>query len=228
MTKIKNTSLILGILLSLALLAACTPASAPAESQPTLDIAALKAEIASTVIAEITQQAPAQAEAPAEQPAADEPTQTPWIITATPDPAQQETVQVAVPVLATATKKPASSGGAAWPTITPTYYTDVARCSNLTPASYSVFSPGYDFDTVWTVENTGHRQWNGNFYYKLRRFDGTEFGPVFVGALNVGDTFSATMDTVAPLNPGNYVNTLYLVNDDGVTFFTSAFVFTVK
>ena len=226
MAKTKNTILILGILLIVTLLAGCTPAAAPA--QPTLDIAALKAEIASTVIAEITQQAPEQPEAPTEQPAVDEHTQTPWVITATPDPAQQETVQVAVPVLATATKKPATSGGAAWPTITPTYYTDVARCSNLTPASYSVFSPGYDFDTVWTVENTGHRQWNGNFYYKLRRFDGTEIGPVFVGSLNVGDTFSAVMDTVAPLNPGNYINTLYLVNDDGVTFFTSAFVFTVK
>ncbi len=227
MTKMKLNILILGILLALTVLAGCTPAAAPAEAQPTLDIAALKAEIASTVIAEITLQAPAQDAAPAEQPDVVEPTRTPWVITATADPAQQETVQVVVPVLATATKKPVS-GGAVWPTITPTYYTDVARCSNLQPASYSVFSPGYDFDTVWTVENTGHRQWNASFYYKLRRFDGTEFGPVYVGALTVGDTFTAVMDTVAPNTPGNYVNTLYLVNDDGVTFFTSAFVFTVK
>jgi len=224
MIKMKTSTLILGILLATALLAGCTfAAPAPAESQPTLDVAALKAEIASTVIAEITQQAPAE-------PAAtivDKPTQTPWVITATADPAQQETVQVTVPLLATATKKPAS-GGAVWPTITPTYYTDVARTSNLQPASYSVFSPGYDFDTVWTIENTGHRQWNGSFYYKLRRFDGTEFGPVYVGALTVGDTFTAVMDTVAPNTPGNYTNTLYLTNDDGVNFFTSVFVFTVK
>ena len=224
MIKMKTSTLILGILLATALLAGCTfAAPAPAESQPTLDVAALKAEIASTVIAEITQQAPAE-------PAAtivDKPTQTPWVITATADPAQQETVQVTVPLLATATKKPAS-GAAVWPTITPTYYTDVARTSNLQPASYSVFSPGYDFDTVWTIENTGHRQWNGSFYYKLRRFDGTEFGPVYVGALTVGDTFTAVMDTVAPNTPGNYTNTLYLTNDDGVNFFTSVFVFTVK
>lgn len=224
MIKIKTSTLILGILLATALLAGCTSAApAPAESQPTLDIVALKAEIASTVIAGITQQAPAQ-------PAAtivDKPTQTPWVITATADPAQQQTVQVVVPVLATATKKPAS-GGAVWPTITPTYYTDVARTSNLQPASYSVFTPGYDFDTIWTIENTGHRQWNTSFYYKLRRFDGTEFGPVYVGALTVGDTFTAVMDTVAPNTPGNYTNTLYLTNDDGVNFFTSVFVFTVK
>ena len=224
MIKMKTSTLILGILLATALLAGCTSAApAPAESQPTLDIVALKAEIASTVIAGITQQAPAQ-------PAAtivDKPTQTPWVITATADPAQQETVQVVVPVLATATKKPAS-GGAVWPTITPTYYTDVARTSNLQPTSYSVFSPGYDFDTVWTIENTGHRQWNTSFYYKLRRFDGTEFGPIHIGALTVGDTFTAVMDTVAPNTPGNYTNTLYLTNDDGVNFFTSVFVFTVK
>ena len=222
----KNLKLVSGILLIAAVLAGCTPTAAPvpAEAQPTLDVAALKAEIASTVIAEITQQAP---EEPAAQPAVDEPTQTPWVITATADPAQQATVAVVVPVVPTATKKPVS-GGAVWPTITPTYYTDVARTSNLQPASYSVFSPGYDFDTVWTIENTGHRQWNASFYYKLRRYDGTEFGPVFVGALNVGDTFNAVMDTVAPNTPGNYTNTLYLINDDGVTFFTSAFIFTVK
>jgi hypothetical protein len=62
----------------------------------------------------------------------------------------------------------------------------------------------------------------------MRRFDGTEFGPVFVGALKVGETFTAIMDTVAPATPGNYTNTLYLTNDDGVNFFTSVFVFTVK
>lgn len=229
MTKTNKITLVLGVLLAVTLLAGCTPAApAPAETQPTLDIAAIKAEIASTVIAEITLQAPEQPAAPAEQPAVDEPTQTPWVITATADPAQQSTVKVVVPVVPTATKKPVTSGGAVWPTITPTYYTDVARTSNLQPASYSVFSPGYDFDTVWTIENTGHRQWNTNFYYKLRRFDGTEFGPVFVSALTVGDTFTAVMDTVAPSTPGNYTNTLYLTNDDGVNFFTSVFVFTVK
>jgi len=225
----KKFALVLALLTAAFLMVSCTaPAAAPVESQPTIAVAALKAEIASTVIAEITQQAPAQPEAPAEeQPVVEQPTQTPWVITATPDPAQEETMGV-VAVLPTATKKPATSGGAVWPTVTPTYYTDVARCANLQPASYSVVSPGYDFDTVWTIENTGHRQWNTSFYYKMRRFDGTEFGPVYVGALTVGDTFNAVLDTTAPHTPGNYVNTLYLVNDDGVTFFTSAFVFTVK
>ena len=96
----KSTTLILGILLTAALLAGCTPDTAsavPVESQPTLDIAALKAEIASTVIAEITQQAPAESAAPAVLPAVDEPTRTPWVITATADPAQQATVAIVVP-----------------------------------------------------------------------------------------------------------------------------------
>lgn len=225
MIKMKNITLGLGILLALTVLAGCTPGAVTDtnEAQPTLDIAALKAEIASTVIAEITQQAPEQPAAAVEQP-----TQTPWVITATVDPAQQQTAQVVIPVLPTATKKPASSGGVALPTITPTYYTDVARVSTQSPASYSVFSPGYDFDTSWTIENTGHRQWNTQFYYKIKRFDGTEFGPFFLSALNVGDTFTALVDTVAPSTPGNYVNTLWIVNDDGVSFFSTSFIFTVK
>ena len=52
-------------------------------------------------------------------PAVDQPTQTPWVITATTDPAQQANVAVVVPVMPTATKKPATSGGAVWPTIHP-------------------------------------------------------------------------------------------------------------
>jgi hypothetical protein len=229
MIKTRKIAWALGLLLALTVIAGCTPAPAaqPAEVQPTLDVAALKAEIASTVIAEITQQAPQQAEAPAEQPVEPQSTQTPWVVTATVD-AAQPTVQVVVPAVPTATRKPAASGGQAYPTITPTYYTDVARLRSQEPASYSVFTPGYDFDTKWTIENTGHRQWNTSFYYKIRRFDGTEFGPFYLPALTVGDTFTAILDTVAPSTPGNYTNTIWVVNDDGVSFFSTSFIFTVK
>lgn len=221
----KKISWAAGMLLLLSMIAGCTPAQQAAEAQATLDLAALKAEIASTVMAELTVQAPQAITAPAELPAAEQPTQTPWVITATTDPTQA--VVLSLLPTATATRKPVS-GGAAWPTITPTYYTDAAKLSSMSPASYTVFTPAYDFDTKWTIQNTGHRQWNTKFYYKFKRFDGAEFGPYFLPALEVRDTFTAILDTIAPSEPGNYYNTIYVINDDGVTFFSNTFIFTVK
>lgn len=225
MIKTNKIALAAGLILALTLMAGCVtapPAVAPTpDTPPTLDLAALKQEIASTVIAEITRQAPPTA---TEVPAGMQPTYTPWVITATANPAQTQPTLV-MPVVPSATRKP---GGGTYPTITPTYYTDAARLSSQKPPSYSVFVPGYDFDASWTVENTGHRQWTTEFYYILKSHDGTESGPHYLPALKVGETFTAVMDVTAPTTPGNYTNTLRVINNDGVTFFSSAFIFTVK
>lgn len=222
---LKKISWAASLLLLLSMIAGCTPAGQQVEAQATLDLAALKAEIASTVISELTMQAPQDTATPVQPPVEEQPTQTPWVITATTDPTQA--VVLSLLPTATPTRKPVSGSGS-WPTITPTYYTDAAKLSSMSPASYTVFTPGYDFDTKWTIQNTGHRQWNTKFYYKIKRFDGAEFGPYFLSALEVRDTFTAILDTVAPHAPGNYYNTIYVINDDGVTFFSNTFIFTVK
>ena len=229
MTKKSSLIVWFSLFILLASMLGCTPAPtaqpAPAE-QPTLDMNMLRTEVAQIVLAELTAQAalnPTATSAPDQ--ASTQPTTA----------AMGAETATAIPTFTlapTATTRPAVSNPI--PVPTQNTYTDQATLVSLRPANWTFMEPFQDFDAVWVIKNTGKRDWNADFYFKGTDLNGDAFGPTYLpnSSLGVNDTVELRADMVAPgyIEGGNNTHTAYLqvINDDGVTFFSSSLSITVQ
>jgi hypothetical protein len=212
------------LVISLALVMMITGCNiAPAAKvEPTIDMAALKAELVSTIVAQIT------ADAPKATPTAAPSATLPVVLTAT-----QPVIPTAdgVPTL---TKAPLSTFTAAaettrYPTWTATPYTDRATLSYQSLADGITLTRGQDFDVKWVIKNQGVRNWNEEFYIKyIGGIKAQNFDHVMLSPINKGGETTFVADFIAPTNPGFYITQWGLVNDDNVTFFRFNFTFNVK
>ncbi len=199
------------------LLSGCLTANS---NEPTLentvDLDAFRTEVASTVVAQLTEEAP-KVQKPSDTPVS---TNTPKI-TASPTVTFAPTNTVQIP---TATLK------VVYPTYTSIPYTDSAIIISKSPADGVSFGPNTDFDIKWTVQNTGRRAWNQDFYYRYASGVQGKTGSMYYvgGNLSVGDQKDLIVDMVAPGQPGTYNTYWQLINDDGVVILTLSLVFYVN
>jgi hypothetical protein len=194
--------------------------AATATPEPTQDLNAFRTEVAGTVVANLT------VEAALHPSATSQPTQTP-VSKAVGTATQPAAAVLSVTPYTTATAK------AAWvvyPTNTRTPYTDAADFVSQSPLDGFTVGPGGDFDIVWTFKNVGLRAWNTSFYLRyLSGVKGSDATNYMVSApVNVNDSFTFRVDMIAPLEPGDYVTTWQLINDDGVAILTPYLSFTVQ
>jgi hypothetical protein len=152
MTRTKKTLPIIGLLLSLLGLAACSPA-APT-STPTLDLNPLRTQVAGTVFAQVTRDlALTPSETPLPIPTATNlPTSTPGI-TASPSPNAAVTLSSGTPQAAT---------------------TNQDQWVSQSIADDTIFAPGQTFTMTWRLKNTGTSTWTAG--YLLRYYSGNAFG----------------------------------------------------
>jgi len=204
----------ISIFILLALLAGC---GAPA---PTVDIQALRTEVAQTVIANPTIQS-------ALNPPPSTPTTPP---TATQPPAVLAPTETAVPPAATATFTQPT------PTVTVTLVptqnkvvqptvpkSDQALLMYAIPAAYTHFQPREPFDAIWTFKNVGMKTWTNEYFLT---FDGGKDmvvkGDVAMVSGNVhpGSTTQLVLDMVAPSSSGTYTAKFSFYNDNRFVFGT--------
>lgn len=216
--KVTPRGFLLILLVLILLVTGCSPAPA-AKVEPTIDMAALRAEIVGTIVAQITADAPK-----ATPTVASSPTQ-PVLPTATVPPTLAKSALTLAP-LSTFT---AAAVTTRYPTWTPTPYTDRATLSYQSLADGYILAPGQDFDVKWTIKNQGARNWNDEFYFRYISGEKAQnFNHVMLSKVNKGDEATLVADFIAPTDPGRYVTQWGLVNDDGVTFFSFYFTFYVK
>jgi hypothetical protein len=189
----KRTLPIFGVLLSLLLVAACSP-TVPA-STATLDLNPLRTEVASTVLAEVTQ---ALALTPSITPSLSptdtiQPTSTPRL-SASPSPGANGTL---------------SSG-------TPVGTVNHAQWVSQSIADDTVFNPGETFTMIWHLKNTGTSTWTAK--YVLRFYSGATFGApkeIAIGRdVLPGDEIEISVPMKAPTNSGNFISTWVMANEN--------------
>jgi hypothetical protein len=194
MTFKTKTRSVIGVLLSLLWLAACSPAVST--SAPTLDQNLIRTEAAATVLAQVTQVlASTPSATPLPNPTAtDLPTSTPGP-TASPLPSATLTL---------------SSG-------TPQAETDNhAQWVSQSVADGTVFAPGQTFTMTWRLKNTGTSTWTAA--YKLRFYSGDAFGAtkeIAIGqdVLPEGE-IDINIPMKAPTNPGTYRSDWVMSNEN--------------
>jgi hypothetical protein len=184
----------MGALFSLLLMSAC--GTATPTSEPTVDLNAIRTEVASTVIAQVTQAAP--------------PTPT---ITPIPSFTPTFTLPVTTEAPATGMLTGTVSGdvsGVITGTLTaptPTVNTNnkAAYVSQTIPDG-TVFEPGETFTMTWTVKNVGTTTWTTA--YLLRFFAGNTFGAAREYPLSrevaPNDTIEISIPMKAPTTAGDY------------------------
>jgi hypothetical protein len=87
----------------------------------------------------------------------------------------------------------------------------------------SVFSPGEDFDMVWTIKNVGTKKWNADYYLKYESgtlFDKKSTIAMVSRNVNIGETGDFLIDGIAPSTPGSYTTYWSLINDNGAAFYS--------
>jgi hypothetical protein len=232
MKKNIKTMLSIFLLSSIIIASGCTAFGGQnaATSAPTLDLNAVKTEVASTVEARITYDAAlTQAAAPSETPVP--PTNTSVPPTAAVPATEIITQTPVTPALSfTPTKTPGSSTSGSYPTFTPTFYPDRAELVAKNVPNGVNFAPNAEFDIVWTVKNTGVRAWDNQFYIKYTwGVEGSDSSIYHLpGAVAVGSTVDLRVDMLAPSTPGSYSTTWSLINNDGVTIYTLFLNFNVN
>lgn len=180
----KRTLSVIGVLLSLLWLAACSP-TVPT-STPTLDLNPFRTEVAATVLAQVTQ---ALALTPSVTPlssstATNLPTSTPNL-TISPLPSATVT-------LSSGTPKAGTKNQAQW----------VAQSI----ADDTIFAPGETFTMTWRLKNTGTSTWTAG--YLLRYYSGDTFGApkeISIGReVLPGEEIDISIHMKAPANPGSF------------------------
>jgi hypothetical protein len=188
----------------LVLIAACVPQAAPQAVEPTPDMNLIRTEVAATIQAQYTQEALSK---PSVEPTIDA-TYTPWVITATFEPTSTSVV-----VIPSFTPVVSSSGGVAAPTKVP----GPARLTSQSPYDGTKFKPGESFDGVFTIQNTGTKNWNMSYY--IRNVSGSLVPvqtQVMIGKIvNIGEYITFTVDYVAPGTGGTHTSNWELVDDNG-------------
>lgn len=205
---------------SLLVLPGCNAPVTPAP-EPTLDVAAIKQEILSTLVAQMTADAP-------------KPSATP-LASATLEPSATANLPTFTPIAAggsTATPQSTFTAAAVttrYPAWTNTPYTDKVILAFQTPGDGTVMAPGQDFDVKWTFRNAGFRRWTNEFY--ITHWSGLEsrtFKTLMLPSIGVGEETTVVADFRAPTEPGNYVSYWRLYNDDKVVLMKFNFAFSVK
>ncbi len=140
--------------------------------------------------------------------------------TATPYPTAQPPAATAVPATAVViapttapTSVPATSVPIVVHTAVPVEYS--CRVVSVSPASGTQVDPGYDFDGVWVIKNTGTKTWSlGEVdfnYLKGTKFQKYADGFDLPQAVNPGGQLTLTVDMAAPHEKGTYTTTWILV-----------------
>lgn len=179
---------ITGGLLLIAVLASCTaPTPMPTLTPvPTIDIVptlnAVRTEAAQTVIADLTQNAP----------------------TATLTPTATTTSTPTTTPTRTSTLLPL------W-TRTPTQSALACQITSSSPARNTTYDANTDFDATWVIRNTGTEEWQQNDI-DIRYSSGEKMhlgGDAFdLGSdVNVGDSYTLTLDMRTPGSSGTYSTT---------------------
>ena len=216
----RNMHKIISIFILLMLLAGCgVPATgAP---PPTIDIQALRTEVAQTVIAN-----------PTIQFALNPPPNTPTI--------PPTTTQVAVILAPTETAVPTLAPTATFTLPAPTVaFTPVATQSKVVqptvpqsdqallmyakPAAYTHFQPRESFDAVWTFKNVGMKTWTHEYFLTFAGGEEmTNKGEVAMlgGDVHPGSTTQIVLDMVAPSSAGTYTAKFAFYNDNRFVFGT--------
>ena len=194
----ERTLSVIGVLLSLLWLAACSP-TVPT-STPTLDLNPFRTEVAATVLAQVTR---ALALTPSVTPlssltATNLPTFTPSL-TASPPPSATVT-------LSSGTPKAGTENQAQW----------VAQSIS----DDTLFAPGEVFSMTWTLKNTGTSTWTAG--YMLRYYSGNTFGAfkeVSMGReVLPGGEIDITIDMKAPANPGSFRSDWVMSSENRTNF----------
>ena len=193
----KHRSLLAFVLLAL-LVAGCAPAT-----QPTTDPNQVRDIVSTSVALTLTAEQTVQAAQASNTPLPTNTTEP----TLTSLPTDTPVIPTLV-VVPTATNTPfvPAGGGGGGPAPTPSPY----QCQwvKQKPADWTVFKPGVDFDMVWTVKNTGTKNWEPTdidlMYLRGQKmqtfFDLTDL-PALV---KPGQTIDLLVDMIAPKTPGNY------------------------
>ena len=166
-------------------------------AQETIDMSALRTQIASTVYAEIYSTIQAQFAA---------------TLQATPAPTK--------PVSGIVTS---GSGSGFWKP-TPTYYSYMAKLDKQNK-NYELIFQGEDWDVTWTFKNVGPLDWTNEFY--LRYYKGVEANEgkvIYLPAVPKGETTSVTLHFPAQDDPGIYNSYWELVDNDGAVILDNIFV----
>lgn len=197
---------------------------ATATQAPTVDINAVRTEVAQTVAAQITLNAA--------QTLAAEPTATVQIDTPTSAPTATAPSATSEPAVAEASATPTVR--IVYPTFTPTYYPDRGQVSAISPEIGKDFKPGADFDLKITLKNVGDLDWTTG--YRLKYLSGVQasthgggtYEVVYLpSAVDTGKTVEISIDMIAPSQPGHYTSNWALVNTDNTTFLTISYAFDV-
>ncbi|MGD0002951.1 MAG: NBR1-Ig-like domain-containing protein [Anaerolineaceae bacterium] len=194
----KRTLRVIGVLLSLLWLAACSP-TVPT-STPTLDLNPIRTEVAATVMAQVTRAlALTPSATPLSSPTATNlPTSTPSL-TVSPAPS-------AVVTLSSGTPKAGTVNQAQW----------VAQSI----ADDTIFAPGEVFTMTWTLKNTGTSTWTAG--YLLRYYSGNTFGApkeISLGRVVLpGGEIDINITMKAPANPGSYRTDWVMSNENRANF----------
>lgn len=192
MNKRRN---VIGLLLSLVLLTACSVESA----QPTPNIAGTAAAMAETIVAvqmtKIVQEA----------------TPTP---TETLTPELTNTPTSGIPTLFPTPLQPASGNEGECL---------LAHMVSETIPDGTEMAPGEQFDKIWVLQNSGTCTWTSDFSVVFHH--GEKFGATtrvnFPGTVLRGESFSLTVPMIAPALEGDYLSFWNLESADGADFGTT-------
>ncbi len=218
--KLHRSILLLLIAVSLFSMTGCNAPVTP-QPAPTVDVAAIKQEIYTTLVAQLTADAPKAT--PTSAPTAtamDTATLVPTVPTMT-----APVVATAAP-LSTFTANP--SGITVYPTWTKTPYTDKVVLAMQNPGDGTIMAPGQDFDVKWTFRNSGFRKWSDFYITYWGGLESRTFKTLMMPPLSVGEEYTVVADFRAPTEPGNYVSYWRFYNDDKVVLMKFNFAFTVK
>jgi hypothetical protein len=180
----KRTLSVIGAVLSLLWLVACSPTVST--SIPTLDPNPLRTEVAATVLAQVTQ---VLASTPSVTPppvptATNLPSSTPSL---TNDPSPSPTL-----TLASGTQQVGTDNLAQW----------VSQSVD----DGTIFAPGQAFTMTWRLKNSGTSTWTTG--YRLRYYSGDAFGApkeiTISQEVAPGGEIDITIPMKAPANPGSY------------------------
>jgi len=199
-----KTRMVIFVLVTAALLAACAPAT-PIE--PTPDVLAIRTSAANTVVAEFTLTAAFLPTVtplpPTETPTQAPPTETPTITFAT-DPTQ---IALGTPgqLCDDVSFDPATV--------------------DVTILDGTAMTPGQEFVKTWKIKNTGNCAWGDGYsltYSYGERMDGQ---PVPLGAVvQVDQEVDISVTFKAPTAIGEYTSAWQMTNATGVTFGKAVFV----
>ncbi|HRN51528.1 MAG TPA: NBR1-Ig-like domain-containing protein [Anaerolineales bacterium] len=201
MFKPTNTLRLLALLVAASLLAACR-APAPESHSPTLDLNALYTQVAGTLIA----QGQGQGQAVATQ----APTQTPFVVTATP----MATSAAALPTTVPTNTAPVATGVPATGCYQAYFVADISVPDN------TQMSKGQSFTKTWRIRNNGTCTWSGDF--DIIYTSGTNLASV--SSLDIpkevkpGETVDISIPMTAPTNDGTYRSSWVIKAANGYTF----------